>query len=361
MLRLKNENTINLIYKLTQKKGEEMTLYVGIDISKDKFDASFTTDGEMFGHESVTNNKSGFKHLLKLVKKHQKNLKETQIHFCMEATGIYHFGLFEFLHEHSALVSVVNPLRTKSFSKSLMLRNKNDKVDSRMLAQYALIHKPPLTPKIPENIKKLRSLVRYRETLIESRTQELTRIKSTLDKEIQRFIGKKIAFIKNQIEDITSKIHILIEEDEFLTKQVNLLKTIDRIGDKVAWKMLAEFRFEALEDINPKSQVAHVGLSPREFSSGSSVRGRTHITKMGNSAMRKVLYLPALGCLKSETHFTPFYHRLIQNGKSHRQAQVAVMRKMVLVAAAVLKNQTPFDPDWARKTQEKYQEKFKTA
>jgi transposase len=337
-----------------------MTLYVGIDISKDKFDVSFTVNGEVFGHETITNDKLGFKYLLKQAKNHRKKLKVEQIHFCMEATGIYHCGLCEFLQEssekHSALVSVVNPVRTKSFSKSLMLRTKNDKVDSQMLAQYAFFHKPPMTPKTPENIKKFRALIRYQETLIKNRTQEIARFKSSLDKEIQKLIQKNIDFIEKQLKEIIEKIKDLVKSDEFLKKQICLLKTIDGIGDKVAWKLIAELKFDDPENISPKAQVAHAGLSPREYSSGSSVKGRTHISKMGNSGIRKVLYLPALGCLKNENHFTPFYKRLIENGKSHRQTQVAVMRKMVLIAAAVLKNQQPFDPNWAQKTQQKHEE-----
>lgn len=336
-------------------------LYVGIDVAKEKFDVSFTINSqEFFGYESITNDKGGYKRLLKQALKFKKQTNSKAIHFVMEATGIYHCGLCEFLQDlpekHSAIVSVVNPVRTKSFSKSLMLRTKNDKVDSQMLAQYAFFHKPPITPKAPENIKKFRALIRYQETLIKNRTQEIARFKSSLDKEIQKLIQKNIDFIEKQLKEIIEKINEIVKNDEFLKKQICLLKTIDGIGDKVAWKLLAELKFDDPENISPKAQVAHAGLSPREYSSGSSVRGRTHISKMGNSGIRKVLYLPALGCLKNENYFTPFYKRLIENGKSHRQTQVAVMRKMVLTAAAVLKNQQPFDPNWAQKMQQKHEE-----
>ena len=333
------------------------TLYVGIDVAKDKFDATFTIDGSnFFNHQTITNDSCGFKKLVKEVKKLQSKIKAEGVHYCMEATGIYHCGLCEFLQERSDQVSVVNPVRTKSFSKSLMLRTKNDKVDSQMLAQYAFIHKPPITPKLPKSIKDFRVLVRYQEALIKDRTREISRFKSSLDKDIQKLIQKRINFTEKQLAEVQDEINNLVRENEFLKIQIKLLKTVDGIGDKVAWKLLSELKFDSVENISPKAQVAHAGLSPREFSSGSSVKSRSHISKMGNREMRKVLYLPALGCLKNENHFTPFYKRLVANGKSHRQAQVAVMRKMVLVASAVLKTQQPFDPNWAKKTQEKHKE-----
>lgn len=332
------------------------TLYAGIDIAKAKFDVSFTIDGkECIYYETIENDISGFKKLIKEIKKIQKKFKMNKVHICMEATGIYHCGLCEYLQEHSDhIVSAVNPVQTKSFSKSHLLRTKNDKADSMMLAQYAFFLKPKASIKLPENIKKLRTLVRYQDTLLNSRTQEINRLKSCLDKNIHRMIQKSIDFIEKQIEEITAAIKEMIKEDEFLSTNIKLLKTVDGIGDKAAWVILSEIKTDSLENISPKAQAAHAGLSPREFSSGSSVRGRTHISKTGNSNLRKVLYLPALGCLKHENHFTPFYKRLIKNGKSHRQAQIAVMRKMLCIASAVLKNQTPFDRNWAEKVQEEY-------
>lgn len=195
-------------------------LFVGIDISKEKFDVSYTKDGQnTFGHSTFLNTKSGIKKFFsKAVKILEKeNLK--QLHFCMDATGIYHCELCEFLQEYTAhIVSVINPLRTKAFSRSLLLRTKNDKVDSSMLALYGYLHNPPQTPKLPETIKKFRNLVRYKETLTESRTQEIGRLKSSLDSEVKKLINKKILFIEKQTKEVISKIQDLVNTDEFLRK-----------------------------------------------------------------------------------------------------------------------------------------------
>lgn len=337
-------------------------LYVGIDVSKDKFDVSYTIDGQnIFGYSTFTNDKKGIKKFFKQAENFMQQKEQSALHFCMEATGIYHFELCEYLQNSTHTVSVVNPLRTKSFSKSLMLRTKNDKVDSSMLSLYAFLHNPPHTPKLPAQILKFRSLVRYKESLSESRTQEIARLKSSLDSDVKQLINKKIHFIEKQMTETIFKIQTLIKEDEFLSTQMKLLKTVDCVGDKVAWVMLAEFKFEDIESISPKAMVAHAGLSPREHASGSSIRGREHISKIGNTNLRKILFLPALGCIKNPNYFTKFYLNLINKGKPKKVAITAVMRKILLTSMGVLRNQEPFDPNWAEKTRTKYLERLQVA
>ena len=337
-------------------------LYVGIDVAKSKFDVSYTIDGQnIFGYSTFTNDKRGIKKFFKQSENLMQKQELEEIHFCMEATGIYHFELCEYLQNSAHIVSVVNPLKTKSFSKSLMLRTKNDKVDSSMLSLYAFLHNPPHTPKLPKSIQKFRSLVRYKEALSESRTQEIARLKSTLDSDVKQLINKKLRFIEKQTSETIFKIQNLIKEDMFLSKQMQLLKTVNCVGDKVAWVMLAEFKFENIESISPKAMVAHAGLSPREHSSGSCVRGREHISRMGNSSLRKILFLPALGCIKNPNYFTGFYLNLIEKGKPKKLAVIAVMRKILLTSMGVLRNQEPFDPTWAEKTRNKYLNKIQVA
>ena len=129
-----------------------------------------------------------------------------------------------------------------------------------MLALYGFLHNPPphtphtQTPKLPETIKRFRNLVRYKETLTESRTQEIGRLKSSLDSEVKKLI-----------KEVISKIQDLVNTDEFLKKQISLLKTVDGIGDVVAWKLLSEIKFEDIENISPKAQVAYRTFSKRIF------------------------------------------------------------------------------------------------
>ena len=108
--------------------------------------------------------------------------------------------------------------------------------------------------------------------------------------------------------------------------------------------------------------VAHAGLSPREYSSGTSVRTRNHISRIGKSSLRKILYMPVLNCAHKNAcnYFSIFYQRLINNGKPKKVALVATMRKVLLTAVGVLKHQKEFDPNWAEKARNKYETKSKT-
>ena len=230
-----------------------------------------------------------------------------------------------------------------------MLRTKNDKVDSSMLSQYGFYHNPKPTPKMPETLKHFRSLVRLRDALIEERTRKIAQLKSSLDKRVQNYFERSIKFTEKEIEKLENEIKELIKNDDYLSRQIALLKTVDAIGDTTACKLLSEVKVNA-ENINPKAQAANAGLTPREFSSGSSVRGRTHISRMGNRSIRKSLYMPALSCIKNQNYFYDFYNKLIENGKPKKSAVTAVMRKILVTAMGVLKNQQPFDPNWAEKT-----------
>lgn len=336
-------------------------LCVGIDVAKNKFDVMYTVDGEnYFGYSTFPNDKKGIKKFVKQAEKFLKQEKCEQIHFCMEATGIYHCELCEYLQNSAHIVSVVNPVRTKSFAKSLQLRTKNDKVDSQMIAHYTFLYNPIQTPKVPKELQHFRRLVKFKETLVEDRAKELTRIKSALDSDVKQLINNRINFLEKQIKEIIYKIETIVKENEFLSRNFNLLITVDGINFNVAWRILAELNYETINDITPKSLVAHAGLSPRENSSGDKY-GKVTISKIGKSDLRKIMYMPALSCIRHDNYFTSFYLHLLEKGKAKKVAITAVMRKMILTAMGVLRNQEPFDPNWAKKVQAKYQEKLQAA
>ena len=166
--------------------------------------------------------------------------------------------------------------------------------------------------------------------------------------------------VEKQIKETMYKIETIGKDNEFLSRNFNLLITVDGINFNVAWRILAELNYETINDITPKSLVAHAGLSPRENSSGDKY-GKVTISKIGKSDLRKIMYMPALSCIRHDNYFTNFYLHLVEKGKAKKVAITAVMRKMILTAMGVLRNQEPFDPNWAKKVQAKYQEKLKVA
>lgn len=329
-------------------------IYSGIDVSKDKLDIALASNGtEIISSATFENNLQGFKMLFNWVKKHCKGY--SQIHFCMESTGIYHESISEYLQEQTnTLVSVINPYQSKSFAASRFIRTKNDKVDAKVLTHFCAITKPSETVKLPEEVKKLRRLVRYLNTLIKTRAKEKTRLHSCRDTDVADVLKGTIKFLSQSIAQVEKLIKEHVKNNPKLKHQVELLKSITGIGDKTAWRILAEIHVEDGISLNAKAQVAHAGLAPKERQSGSSINGKTRICKTGNADLRTALYMPAMSAIQNNPILKEFYEKLISKGKPKMVALTAVMRKLLVQAIGVLRNNTPYDPNWSKIQQEKF-------
>lgn len=172
------------------------------------------------------------------------------------------------------------------------------------------------------------------------------------------FAGSQLLRTKNDKVDAgllaRSKIKEHINKSTKLKHQFDLLKSIDGIGYKTAWEILGEIHIEDGESLNVKAQVAQAGLAPREFQSGKSVNKKPRICRTGNSKLRKALYMPAMTAMRKNSVLSEFYQRLVKSGKPKKVALIAVMRKLLVIAIGVLRNDKPFDPNWAKSQQEKY-------
>lgn len=327
-------------------------LYAGIDVSKDKLDLAIASNKEVIVSTSIFDNSiSGFIKLKKWINKFSKKFDNT--HFCIESTGIYHEEITEFLQEQGFIVSVINPFKAKSFANSKLCRTKTDKVDARLLAHYCLMYQPEASVKLPEEVKKLRRLLRYLNTQIEARAKEEIRLHSIKDDDVAHVLKGTISFLSENITQVEKLIKEHIKKYQDLAHKVDLLKTIPGIGDKTAWEILSEMHIEDGRNINIKAQVAHAGLAPREFQSGSSVNGKPRICKMGNASLRKALYMPTLSATLRNPLISEFYQRLVKAGKVKKVALIASMRKLLVLAIGVLRNNKPFDPNWVKIQQEK--------
>jgi transposase len=326
------------------------TAYIGIDVSKQKLDTALSTDGKtILSYAVFDNNLAGFKKLLNWTKIQKFQNK----HFCLEATGIYSDKISEFLQKQpAAKVSVINPFQAKAFSGCRMIRTKNDKVDSQVLALYCAINQPKENIKIPDEIKKLRNLTRHLSSLIDTRASEKNKLESMVDSELLLLTKQTINFLSGQILLVEKLIKNHIKQHKYLKKNVDLLKTIPGIADRSAWNILSEIYH--LEEISIKAQVAHAGLAPKERSSGSSVRGKTMICKTGNSNLRKALYMPAMVAAFHNPLLKEFYQRLVSKGKPKKVALTAVMRKLLTICLGILNHQQPFNQDWAISQQHKF-------
>jgi len=330
------------------------TLYVGIDVSKLTLDVALTIDGKKtLVMKKLTNNSAGFKVLEEWTRKRSEKDECHKIHFLIEATGIYSDSLAEYLYSREDLkVTVINPAQVKSFGKSILLRTKTDKIDAELLASYAAMIRPEATVKTPDEIKKLKSIVRELQFQIDLRAKIKTRLESAIDLEIAELIEQDIQYYNEKVKNLEKRIRDHIKNHKLLKEKIDLLRTIQGIGERSAQLILCEFHNEdGTGKISAKAQTAHAGLAPQQKLSGISVNGKPKICKTGNKRLRKGLYLPALTAIRQNQVIKEFYERLLKNGKKKMVALVAAMRKLLVIAIGVLNNKTPFDPNWKNSVQ----------
>lgn len=332
------------------------TLYIGIDVSKLKLDTSTTINpSNIIAFSKFENNPPGFNKLFNWVNNQRKKLKLVTMHFCIESTGIYSEEITEYLQEQkNTIVSLINPAQSKAFANSRLLRTKNDKVDSSMLAFYCAQNNPKETPQVSEDIKELKKLVRYEDYLIEQNAHLKTKLSSIKDAEIIESVNRIIMTHTKEIELIDKQILNHINKYEALKESVKLLTSIKCIGVKTASRILVEIIQEENGELTTKKQIANAGLAIRHKLSGISVKGAPRICKIGNSRLRKYLYMPTVGAIVSNPIIKEFYDRLISKGKHKMVALIACMKKLLSLAVGVLRNKSLFDPEWASKKQLEY-------
>ena len=314
-------------------------IILGIDISKKHFDVSILIDGK---HKKFTNNVSGFKSLKTRLDKY--NIKD--IHLCLEATGFYGEALAEFLYNNGYKISVVNPSCVKSYAKSKLTRHKTDKVDAQLIAEYCDKYNPDLWQPLPSEIKELRELSRCIESLKIQHNQVANQLerKSTQAPAVSKIWEELQSKIKSQIDKLYKKIDSLIAASSNLNQSFKKLQTIPGIAKKSAITLLAE-----IPDINAfnsaRQLAAYAGLSPSQKFSGSSVRGKPRLSKIGAGRLRNALFFPAIVAKKHNPYIEKFCKVLKKKGKHAFCIIGAAMRKLLHMVFVILKNNTVFNPN----------------
>jgi transposase len=151
-----------------------------------------------------------------------------------------------------------------------------------------------------------------------------------------------IAYLDKEIEDLRKQIATHITDDPNLTTKRDLLKSIPGIGEATIAAILAELHMVERCDYVQKV-VAFIGLAPRQFISGSSIKGKARLSKIGHARLRKALYMPGLVSIQCSPIIQAFYHRLKENGKNGKVIVCAIMRKLVHLIFGILKSGEPFD------------------
>lgn len=312
---------------------------LGVDSAKKKFDVALLINGKL-KHKVFTNNEEGFELLMAWLQKQNVD----HVHVCLEASSTYGDELATCMHDAGHTVSIVNPARIKGFARSELLRTKNDKVDAGLIARFChAMHPEPWTPQ-PLAMRTLQTLVRRVDALITMRTQELHRLGTAQDT-IEQSIREHVVYMDKQIDALKRQITDLIKNDPDLKAKSDLLTSILGIGEATIAAILAELPvFERCDRV--QKVVAFIGLAPRQFISGSSLKGKPRLSKVGNAQLRKALFMPALVSIQCNPIIQAFYHRLKEKEKNGKVIVCAIMRKLVHLIFGILKSGMPFDPNY---------------
>jgi len=260
----------------------------------------------------------------------------------MEATGIDWEAVAETLTDTGYPVSVGNPARIKACGAARQVRTKTDAVDARLIADFCARQHPPAWTPPPLAPRELRALVARREALVVMRTQEQNRLPAA-HPSVRPGIEAMIAHLDQAIAEVEAAIRRRIDDDPTIQHPRDLLDSIPGLGDKTIPVLLSFYGGPERFD-HARQAAAFAGLDPRQHESGSSVRGKPRLSKMGHAGLRKALYVPALVTLHKTAWGRAFRDRLAAVGKAPMVIIGAMMRKLVHVAFGVLKSGQPFNP-----------------
>lgn len=314
------------------------SFHLGIDVAKAKLDCALRLPNGKFRNKMVENNRLGFQALTEWLAKHEA----TQPQVCMEATGVYWEDVAEYLAGQGMTVSVVNPAQIKSYGASRLVRTKTDRVDAQLIAEFCRERNPDPWQAPSAGEQALRALVLRLDALQAMRTQELNRLAVARDV-VEPNIAAHITWLETEIKSLSDRIRQHIDQDPRLKDQFERLYSVPGLGDRTIATLLA-FYANAGRFANARQAVAFAGLDPRQHESGSSVKGKPRLSKVGHAFLRKALYMPAMVTLHKTDWGKRFRDRLAAGGKPPKLIIGAMMRKLIHVVFGILKSGKDFNP-----------------
>jgi transposase len=317
-------------------------IILGIDISKKHFDVSILID-DKHKNKKFYNNVTGFQLLKNWIAKHGID----KVHVCMEATGFYGENLAEFLFKDGYKVSIINPSCIKAYARSKLCRHKTDKIDSQLIAEYCNKYNPNLWQPLPSEIKNFRELERCINSLKLQHNQITNQLENKMQSDFISNIWQDLKLnIEDKIKALYQKANALFIKSNYLKEAYTNLQTIPGIGKITAITLLAE-----IPDINTfknaRQLAAYAGLTPSQKFSGSSVKGKPKLSKIGSRRLRKAMFFPALVAKKHNIYIKNFCKNLEKKGKHAFCIIGAAMRKLLQIVFVILKYNTVFDPNIA--------------
>ena len=323
----------------------EIACVVGIDVAKRKFDIALLINSKI-KNKVFDNTPSGHKAFAEWLV--ERGANPAQTHLCMEATGPYSEMLATNLVVEGWRVSVVNPARIKGFAQSELARNKTDRADAALLARFCVAMRPSLWTPPPVAWRELRGWVDRLQALKDMYQQESNRMEAHLasgQTHLIQDVQIHLDWLNNKIEQLTRDINDHIDRHPDLKHDAELLGSIPGIGDVTVAKVLG-YAGDVRRFANAKALAAFIGVTPRQRLSGSSVKGRTMMSRTGHSELRRALYMPGLVARRHNPVLKVFGDRLSTAGLAPKAVVGAVMRKLAHLIYGVIKSGRPFDANF---------------
>jgi len=320
--------------------------FVGIDISKMTFDVYFK-GGSQASHVVLKQTESDYKVLFHLIG-HDR--------ICvMEATGNYHLKLATYLYQHGVRVVVENPLRIKRFSQMKLKRTKTDKADSKLIYDYGMsilsTSKPHYWEPNGSDVGHIKQYDTVRQQLVKQHTalmntEEALRGISGLNDEVTKVLNDMVHAVERGIKKLDVGMLRLVKKHH--ADKFELVTSIPGVGPKTATMVIClTDGFQKFTYDQVKPFISFIGMSPRTFDSGTSVKGSAHITKVGNGRIRSMLYLCSWTAKRNNRQCVELYKRLSEKGKPEKVIKVAIAHKLIRQIFGVIKNEKPFSCEYA--------------
>ena len=310
-------------------------MVTGIDCSKDYFDITVLKEGKVTFKSRFANNTKGFTDMLPHV---------LGTHVVMEATGPYYFQLARFVHQSGEKVSVVNPLIIRRFSQMRMSRAKTDRKDAMVIAEFAQMTGPKLWEPPTAAIQHIRNLETYLDGLKQRRHMLSNQLHAfeaagTIEELLYNEIKEEVEHHDKRIRDKEHQIEGLIKQN--YAEMADNIRSIPGIGPRsVSMLIISTDGFSMFE--NYKQVISYFGLAPRIYESGTSVKGKGHICKMGMGQIRKVLYMAATSAIRYNKSCKDLYQRLRAKGKPYKVALIAAVNKLIKQVFAIARSGKPY-------------------
>lgn len=303
--------------------------YVGIDVSKDRLDVHVRPGGETW---TSGRDAEGLATLVARI------APLGAVCVGLEATGGYEMVVAAALGAAGMPVAIVNPAQVRHFARALGKRAKTDPIDAAVIAHFVEATAPAIRPLPDETTRMLADLVARRRQIIAMIVAERQRLTRATGKRLTKSIERLLAALQNELSDLEGAIDEAVRGSALWQAKVDLLISIPGIGATTARTLVAEL--PELGQLDRRRIAALVGVAPWTRQSGQW-RGKTMIGG-GRSSVRSALYMAALVASRHNPMLRDFYQRLLANGKAKKTALIAVARKLVTIANAILKESTPW-------------------